>query len=818
VGNLTGLAGGLLSAANQPTLATVQERLIDNFVALYIAPNRDRPSLVAIGELLRVVALLQRIAAADATLEATDSVPKAFNITLALPAFFRVPDGRVRPVGIADLLVVKQHIARYELGEIARIENVLKGESRKHSQKHTLVNERTTTIESETTTEKVQELTSTDKVDIKNEVENTLKEDFNLKAGVSLGLSGTGYEFKANFDTAYDRSSSQSSKFASDVAKDVTQRASNKVTTRVRQQQITKITETFDELEDQGFENKSDDNTSGIYQWVNKVYEAQLFNFGPHLLFDLMVPEPAAFVLAAVGAPDKQPLTPPPPFTISPLDITSTDSSSPNYYPKLLALYEVTGVEPPPPEAIVVAKAIATAEAGGGGDIQVSDTIQIVDGYKANGLNVEASFYRRSDTPGVDDRPRFQLAVGSTHVHFDEADQPPVDVGHWGQEYQREQKDITLNDVIGQLGVTIQTVFISRVAVNLEIKCSLTDDGRNKWKLQTYEKIADRYLKLKADYDDQIAARQFRQVAPPVLSHDPDTNRLIERTELKKSCISILIGSALTGTDDVTPEGTVTTPSPPPNPAIKVPESLQDGPRVRFFEQAFEWDKIGYVFYPYYWARSGQWFDKLSLTNADPLFESFLKAGYARVVIPVRTGFEEAIIYFLISDKVWLGGALPSVTDPTYLPITEEIKEQTDGPDGGIPVGNPWEFRLPTQLIKLRKDDQLPTWTRQGNYPPPPTDPWTWTPGTLLSIAVTPASASIKAGSAQQYTAIGTFSDGSIQDLTATAEWSTSKKDVADVSNSLGTEGQAKGLTEGTTNIRAAASGVHGEALLTVFS
>jgi hypothetical protein len=121
VDSLTNLAGGLLSATNQPTLATVRQRLIDKFVALYIAPNRDRPSLIEIADLLRIVALLQRIAARDTTLEATDSVPKALSITFALPAFFKVPEGRVRPVGIADLLVVKQHIARYELGEIARM-------------------------------------------------------------------------------------------------------------------------------------------------------------------------------------------------------------------------------------------------------------------------------------------------------------------------------------------------------------------------------------------------------------------------------------------------------------------------------------------------------------------------------------------------------------------------------------------------------------------------------------------------------------------------------------------------------------------------
>jgi hypothetical protein len=713
---LTQLADQLATPDQQAALAGVRQRLIDNFVALFIAPDRDRPSLVELADLLRVGALLQRIVARDTTLDACDAVPAALSMTLALPSFFKVPAGRVRPVGIADLLVVKQHVSRYELGEVARIENVLKGETRKHTQRHTLVNEKDTTVETETTKQTEQELTTTDKVDLKNEVDSTLKEDFNLKAGVQLALHGTGYDFKTNFDTAYDRSSSQASKFAADIAKDVTRRASTKITERVRQVQTTKITETFDELEDQGFENKDGgDHISGVYQWVEKVYQAQVFNYGKHLLFDLMVPEPAAFVLAAAAHPSTQDTPPvaPPELTVSPLDLTD-DPHSPTFYGKYVAQYQVTGVEPPPPATITVAKAIATSEPNDGADILASETIQLDDGYIAKTFSLDAAWYHR---PHADHQTELTVLVGSKAVHFN------GDSGtYWDEDHQYSIKDLEAGGERGELVVSLKTAFVSRAAINVEVACTSTDELMARWKLETYEKIAARYQKLKSDYDDKVAARQFQETAPGLLGRDPETNRLIERAELKKSCISILVGYALPGTDDIT-DGTM-----PPSPAVNVPAALADGPFVRFFEQAFEWDKIGYVFYPYYWGRSTTWLGKLNLTNTDPLFESFLKAGYARVVLPVRLGFEDAIQYFLITDQIWQGGALPSVTDPTYLPITEEIKEQTNAPDGGVPVGDPWEFRLPTQLIKLRPDDQLPQWTRQGNYPPPPADPWTWTP------------------------------------------------------------------------------------------
>ena len=49
----------------------------------------------------------------------------------------------------------------------------------------------------------------------------------------------------------------------------------------------------------------------------------------------------------------------------------------------------------------------------------------------------------------------------------------------------------------------------------------------------------------------------------------------------------------------------------------------------------------------------------------------------------------------------------------------------------------------------------------------------------LLWIAVTPVDASVAAGLTQQFTATGTYTDGSTEDLTATATWDSSDADVA---------------------------------------
>ncbi|NQU10664.1 fibronectin type III domain-containing protein [bacterium] len=83
---------------------------------------------------------------------------------------------------------------------------------------------------------------------------------------------------------------------------------------------------------------------------------------------------------------------------------------------------------------------------------------------------------------------------------------------------------------------------------------------------------------------------------------------------------------------------------------------------------------------------------------------------------------------------------------------------------------------------------------------------------TLVSIAVTPATASVAAGLTQQFTAMGTYADASTADLTATATWTSSAGSVATVSSS----GLGTGVAVGSATITATSGAVSGSASLTV--
>lgn len=115
-----------------------------------------------------------------------------------------------------------------------------------------------------------------------------------------------------------------------------------------------------------------------------------------------------------------------------------------------------------------------------------------------------------------------------------------------------------------------------------------------------------------------------------------------------------------------------------------------------------------------------------------------------------------------------------------------------------------------------------------GNTTITATDPFSGTQGStslavriLIAITVTPANQTILVGQSIQYTATGTFSDGSQQDLTSSVNWSTGNPSVAAISNGSPNplpKGQATGVGPGSTTITATdpATSIQGSTSLTV--
>jgi hypothetical protein len=594
----------------------------------------------------------------------------------------RIPHshGSIAPAGVADLLVVKQQLVRYEATDVAHIENVLKGEKkvREHTQRRET--EEFNLRETEVTTSQERELESTTRFEMTKESSETIKEDAALKAGLTLsGKYGPVVEFSASAEGSLSRSKEEATKSASSFSQDVTERSSNKVTQRVLERSSLRVTNEVIEKNTHTLDNTAGPgHISGVYQWVNKVYQAQMYNYGIRMMYDFMVPEPGAFLIEALSSAHANAveLEKPVPFTLRPDQISETN------YHSWVQQYGATDVQAPP--EMYKTKSI-DFNAGGGDDktnYNHSAQIQVDEGYKAVYGTVACAFNIWDSTYSID------LVLGSLAHRINSG------TGWVWSTSLAEERD--------SLPFGLNTLHISDVAVGVEVKCQRTDRAMLKWRLETHARLTQAYKARLSEYEEKLAALEV-QAGVAIHGRNPAANLELMNDEVKKHCITImteqhfdLFDAVQTGSHNI--------------PQIDLFENAAEGPYVRFFEQAFEWEQMTWLTYPYFWGRKSMWYDRISYEDVDPVFNQFLKAGYCRAVVPVRPGFEGALDHFMTFGEIWNGGPLPAISNPLYLPIADEIAERLDRPGEEIPQGDPWLVRIPTTLVHLRPDDKLPVW------------------------------------------------------------------------------------------------------------
>lgn len=605
----------------------------------------------------------------------------------AFPVDNRVPrsHGSVAPAGIADLLVVKQQLIRYEGTDVAHIENVLKGERKEREHTRRRETEELTFRETEITTSEERELESTNRFEMSRETSETIKEDASLKAGLSIsGKYGPTVEFSVSAEGSLSRSKEESTKTAAKFSQDVTQRSANKITERVLERSSLRVTNEVIEKNNHALDNVGGaENIAGVYQWVNKVYQAQMFNYGLRTMYDFMVPEPGAFLIAAMRSAhaSAMEIEKPTPFTLRPDQITET-----NYHSWVLQ-YGATDVQPPP--EIYKTKSL-DFKAGGGDDktnYNHSGQIQIDEGYKAVYGTVATVANIWDDSWSID------IALGSRTRRTNK------DTGWvWS---------VSLTEERDSIPFALDTFHVSQVAAAVEVKCQRTDRAMVKWRLDTHAKLTQAYKARLSEYEEKLASLEM-QAGIAIRGKNPALNMELMKDELKKNCISILTEQHFDLFDAITLGANGL-------PQIDLFENAAEGPYVRFFEQAFEWEQMTWVTYPYFWGSKNQWDERIAYEDVDPAFNQFLKAGYCRVVVPARLGFEGAIDHFMTYGEIWNGGPLPPISNPLYLPIADEIAERLDRPGDEIPQGDPWLVRIPTTLVYLRADDKLPSWVQDAN-------------------------------------------------------------------------------------------------------
>jgi len=583
--------------------------------------------------------------------------------------------GHIRPIGIADLKVVQSQLYKYELGEVAHVENVLKGEIRKRTFRDLKRQEVTNEEESETTKQTERETQSTERFEIQQEASKVIQQDKSQEAGVELSASYGPVSLTANYGMASSSSQAEASSAATTYAKEVMERALERVIEKTRtRRSVTTIIESED-ITEHGFDNTvtgagGTDNVTGVYRWLDRVYYNKVVNYGRRMMFEIVIPEPAMFYLySKLAKPSSSDVIQAPiPFTIrSFAEITETT------YEEWAVSYGATTVKPPP-------NALISVEASTSFDPKPEpDAIWTTWVTK---LTVPAGYTVHSA------RASILLSSGSgNYVTLSIGTKPHV------TRYLSDEVVFTdLADASGDIPINMRCRS-GHYAIAVQLLCKASTETHQQWQIDTFAALKTAYDQKMSEYNRWLN----QQGVNAIIGNNPATNREVERKELKKHCIEFISGQRFESFDamrtNVAPYG---------YPEFSFDEATKEGKYIQFFEQAFEWDQMTYLFYPYFWARKREWVNILQRDEKDPLFMNFLQAGAARVLVPVRNAYAKAILHYLnTGGEIWNGEDVPTPDDPLYVSIIDEIMEADGVFEGAEIEGEPWLSKVPTSLVYL---------------------------------------------------------------------------------------------------------------------
>lgn len=705
------------------------------------------------------------------------------------------PFNSLKSVGLGDLKVVKQTFRGYRKGEIAHIETVLKGETKKRTHRSLDRLENSFDLTSSTDSETAKDSQSTSRFELKNEAEQVIKTDIGLNANASFTYKGNpvldaSLTAGASFSNSHGNTERSAKNFVSEVISKATSRVQSRVSNQRNQTRISEVEETTLHKFANTAQNSA--NVSGMYRWLDKVYEGQVYDFGKRTMFEFMLPEPAEFyVEARLHAHTAEleiprypmPATdaPPPPGS----KIPAASEIDEAMYATLSQTYDLSAY-PYPAETLsdVPLKTITNEltfqkrvpyDIGQPTTVTESFTGKLNDvptGYTVSAIRINgtAKFAEKNELAVYQDVQNTIDISLNEFLAFHRADESTStwnDINTLGTMTlpQRAQPEmnyfaITPGMTLGQdvrISIFTKTCLSHELAITINFTRSTAVLQR--WQLAVYNEISRRLNQGSASAGaedlasrrityqkalDELKAKSINEI---IQGRSEAWNEQQVRRELKRQCLSLIAkefdeqggddllpsmgGVGIRYTDVAFPVFGISDPvlsttqpttvvteavasfedrdsSEKTFAAIQIDQAKARGRLIQFLEQAFEWNQLSYIFYPYFWARMPQWIQLMNREDpSDPMFTEFLQSGSARVLLAVKPGYENAVVHFLSTREPWGGGPSPVIADQLYLPLYEEVRNRQDDLAGATPVGEPWEFSLPTSLVYLESENDL---------------------------------------------------------------------------------------------------------------
>lgn len=569
----------------------------------------------------------------------------------------------IEPYAIGDLQMARRRFLRYQPGEIARVVNVLPGERR------TMRTRELNRIKQSTRDSRNEKSSSENQT---GDTQSSLREE--VRRVLAANTYTTAYN---NFQTTYgpptvadltgswsvdSKPNAPSKEDVTRFAREILDNAVRGLTLKMDSLRAYASLDETEETSDSTIDN-SDGSAplTGVYRWLNKIYQVYVVNTGTRLVIEFIVERPAAFYQARQDAV-RSGSRPPPKHSKMPTGATPvgapTDITPANYL-ALASHFGARDVPPPPPATWSVSAIMQNGS---------ETSINLPQGYAAAKAYVAFAASQSGGVEGVIGRNAFTLS-GSSGT-----------------------KQLDLNGEIESIAAAVLSMdhgsppAVGEVALSLEIECRLTPQRLEQWQLQVYRALRG----------DPESPPIFEPGQPPPNQDEKSGDRYsaIERREIKRAAMRALFqrhrklaGAAL---------------SPPGG---KPATDIINEPRFAdFFQRALEWREMSYQLYESgpYSGLSDPYEDSYENQFAAlDRFMMFLDASAARILVPVHPSSNLAVLYYLSGGGFWtMNNDLAPVNPADEDAANELIKafspdRLTDLPG---PTGETWEIVMPTSL------------------------------------------------------------------------------------------------------------------------
>ncbi|PKH52006.1 hypothetical protein CXF68_15485 [Tenacibaculum sp. Bg11-29] len=571
------------------------------------------------------------------------------------------------PYAIGDLHMIQHKLIGYKPGEIAHIENVLSGEIKERS--NALLQEI-----SETTTNSndvflrngSQQLGSLDGLNI--EIGNTLSgtdttiDDYNkLETSYGPPTTGTYNGSISHIRTPDLTENTNDAHFAKKVLNKTIARMGKNIKQVFTRNQVNKTKETIVHTLDN---RNNEQNVRGIYNWVNKVYNAQVINYGNRFILEFLIDKPFPKLESTFRNIENGLIAP-----VNRLKpITSFKSITRENYNVLAADYGVTNVVLPPDELKTFYTFFNEDK------VLTAQMLTIEEGYIPSQIEVNAVI-----------NADMTLLVGTNKIDLNSSKNKYVEAAN--------TIGIPQNNSISIPIVLNETVSYSppnALSFYVNVSVSNTPSSRlmNAWKIKVYDAI------MKA-YKENIA--NVKEEVNDIKSRNKARRKDLMNKSIIKSCKKMLYELNIKKTDSSSPPSSYLT-------------DVNEPAYYQFFETAMEWGESTYEFYEENDVlQKGKISTAISNFHNNELTDDSLSTKHIRVMVPVTPGFNTKMLYYLSTGLVsWISNIVTPVIEQDK-PVTVAIKKasKTNNIDRNI-VYEPWEILVPTNMQWLQEGKELP--------------------------------------------------------------------------------------------------------------